>query len=268
MSKSIQSIERAAAVLRLLARGPGRLGVVELAGSLGLPKGTVHGILRTLAHVGFVEQDGITGKYQLGAALLHLGTSYLDVNELRSRAINWADALASRSGEAVRIGTLLDGRALVVHHVFRPDDSLQTVEIGLLLPPHACAIGKVLLAYDGTAASAAKGTLEPYTRRTLSTPRGPDPGARADSGARVGQRGRGDERRRRRGGRTDPRARRPGGRLHRHHRCDGPALRPAAACRSRTWSARSGTRPARCPASWARNDGDHGRDRRSGEAPR
>ncbi len=171
MSKSIQSIERAAAVLRLLARGPGRLGVVELAGSLGLPKGTVHGILRTLAHVGFVEQDGITGKYQLGAALLHLGTSYLDVNELRSRAINWADALASRSGEAVRIGTLLDGRALVVHHVFRPDDSLQTVEIGLLLPPHACAIGKVLLAYDGTAASAAKSTLEPYTRRTLSTPR-------------------------------------------------------------------------------------------------
>ena len=127
MPKSIQSIERAAAVLRLLARGPGRLGVVELAGSLGLPKGTVHGILRTLAGVGFVEQDGITGKYQLGATLLHLGTSYLDVNELRSRAINWADALASRSGEAVRIGTLLEGRVLVVHHVFRPDDSLQTV---------------------------------------------------------------------------------------------------------------------------------------------
>jgi DNA-binding IclR family transcriptional regulator len=168
--KSIQSIERAAAVLRLLARGPGRLGVVDLAASLGLPKGTVHGILRTLAGVGFVEQDRITGKYQLGAALLHLGTSYLDVNELRSRAINWADALASRSGEAVRIGTLLDGRALVVHHVFRPDDSLQTVEIGLLLPPHACAIGKVLLAYDSTAATAAKRSLEPFTRRTLVTP--------------------------------------------------------------------------------------------------
>lgn len=168
--KSIQSIERAAAVLRLLARGPGRLGVVELAGSLGLPKGTVHGILRTLTGVGFVEQDKITGKYQLGAALLHLGTSYLDVNELRSRAINWADALASRSGEAVRIGTLLDGRALIVHHVFRPDDSLQTVEIGLLLPPHACALGKVLLAYDGAAATAARRHLETYTRRTLSTP--------------------------------------------------------------------------------------------------
>lgn len=168
VSKPVQSIERAAAVLRLLARGPGRLGLVELSTALGLPKGTVHGIVRTLAGVGFVEQDSGTGKYQLGAALLHLGTSYLDVNELRSRAINWADALASRSGEAVRIGSLLEGKVLVVHHVFRPDDSLQTVEIGLLLPAHACAIGKVLLAYDRAAAGAAD--LEPFTPRTLVAP--------------------------------------------------------------------------------------------------
>jgi DNA-binding IclR family transcriptional regulator len=168
--RAIQSIERAAAVLRLLARGPGRLGVVDVAESLGLAKGTAHGILRTLTGVGFVEQDGATSKYQLGAALLHLGTSYLDVNELRSRAINWADALASRSGEAVRIGTLLEGRALVVHHVFRPDDSLQTLEVGSLLPPHACAIGKVLLAYDTLASAAAtESGLESYTRRTLVT---------------------------------------------------------------------------------------------------
>ena len=170
VGKSIQSIERAAAVLRLLAGGPRQLGVVDVAGSLGLAKGTVHGILRTLHHVGFVEQDLATGKYQLGGALLHLGTSYLDVNELRSRAINWADALASRSGEAVRIGSLLDGKVLVVHHVFRPDDSLQTGEIGLLLPPHASAIGKVLLAYDSSAATAAKRSIEAYTRRTLVAP--------------------------------------------------------------------------------------------------
>ncbi len=148
MPGPVQSIERAAAILRLLARGSGRLGVGEISTSLGLAKGTTHGILRTLQDVGFVEQDKASGKYQLGATLLHLGTSYLDVNELRSRAINWADALASRSGEAVRIGTPLDGKVLVVHHVFRPDDSLQTLDIGTLLPVHATALGKVLLAYD------------------------------------------------------------------------------------------------------------------------
>jgi DNA-binding IclR family transcriptional regulator len=171
MPGSVQSIERAAAILRLLARGSGRLGVGEISTSLGLAKGTTHGILRTLQDVGFVEQDKASGKYQLGATLLHLGTSYLDVNELRSRAINWADALAARSGEAVRIGTPLDGKVLVVHHVFRPDDSLQTLDVGTLLPLHATALGKVLLAYDASlAVQAASAELEGYTRRTLTTP--------------------------------------------------------------------------------------------------
>ncbi|MEU9245574.1 IclR family transcriptional regulator [Streptomyces shenzhenensis] len=170
MAGPVQSIERAAAILRLLAAGPRRLGLGEVAASLGLAKGTAHGILRTLQHVDFVEQDATTGKYQLGAALLHLGTSYLDVNELRSRSINWADALAARSGEAVRLGTPLEGMVLVVHHVFRPDDTLQTLDVGALLPLHASSLGKVLLAY-GTAPfdSALESGLDAYTRHTLVT---------------------------------------------------------------------------------------------------
>lgn len=172
MPGPVQSIERAAAILRLLARGSGRLGVGEIASSLELAKGTAHGILRTLQRVGFVEQDRATGKYQLGAALLHLGTSYLDVNELRSRAINWADALAARSGEAVRIGAPLEGSVLVVHHVFRPDDSLQTLDVGSLLPLHATALGKVLLAYDvELAAVSQRGELTAFTRRSIVAPR-------------------------------------------------------------------------------------------------
>jgi DNA-binding IclR family transcriptional regulator len=165
---SIQSIERAAAILRLMARGSGRLGVGEIARSLGLARGTAHGILRTLEHVGFVEHDEVTGKYQLGAALLHLGTSYLDANELRSRSINWADALAARSGEEVRIANVLDGRALVVHHVFRPDDTLQALDVGTLLPLHATALGKILLAFDANAVAALPaGDLESFSKRTI-----------------------------------------------------------------------------------------------------
>ncbi|MYS47933.1 helix-turn-helix domain-containing protein [Streptomyces sp. SID5998] len=170
MAGPVQSIERAAAILRLLAGGPRRLGLGEVASSLGLAKGTAHGILRTLQHVDFVEQDEATGKYQLGAALLHLGTSYLDVNELRSRSINWADALAARSGEAVRLGTPLEGRVLVVHHVFRPDDTLQTLDVGALLPLHASSLGKVLLAYGAATLDPPPEGLAAYTRHTLVDP--------------------------------------------------------------------------------------------------
>jgi DNA-binding IclR family transcriptional regulator len=165
---NIQSVERAAAILRLLSGRSRRLGVVDLAGELGLPKGTVHGLLRTLQHVGFVEQDAETGKYRLGAALLHMGSSYLDGNELRARALNWSDSLAARTQEAVRIGTLHDSQVLIVHHVFRPDDSMQTLDVGSLLPAHATALGKVLLAHHPyVAAALAEGGLPGFTDRTI-----------------------------------------------------------------------------------------------------
>ena len=171
MPGRIQSIERAAAILRLLSGRSRRMGVVEIAGQVGLPKTTVHGILRTLRDVGFVEQDPETGKYQLGAALLHMGSSYLDGNELRTRALNWSDSLASRSHESVRIGTLHEGRVLIVHHVFRPDDSLQVLDVGTLLPAHATALGKALLAESQYIASRSRAAgLDRFTPATVTDP--------------------------------------------------------------------------------------------------
>lgn len=168
MPRSIQSIERAAQVMRLLSGRTRRLSLMELAGELRLPKGTAFGILRTLQQVGFVEKDPDSGKYQLGAALLHLGSTYLDGNELRTRALNWADSLAARSSEAVRIGTLHDDSVLVVHHVFRPDDSYQVLEVGALLPLHATALGKALLATNPyLAEELSKRELPRFTASTI-----------------------------------------------------------------------------------------------------
>ncbi len=169
MPGQIQSIERAAAILRLLSGRARRLGVAELSGELELPKGTVHGILRTLQSVGFVEQDSESGKYQIGAALLHMGSIYLDGNELRTRALNWADALATRSNESVRIGTLHEQQVLIVHHVFRPDDSRQALDVGSLMPTHATALGKTLLAnHRYLATERALRNLPSYTPATIT----------------------------------------------------------------------------------------------------
>ncbi|MGH2892563.1 MAG: IclR family transcriptional regulator [Solirubrobacteraceae bacterium] len=181
----IQSVERAAAILRLLSGRTRGVGVVELAGELGLAKGTVHGLLRTLQRVGFVEQNLETGKYQLGAALLHMGSSYLDGNELRARALNWSDALAARTGEAVWIGTLHDVQVLIVHHVFRPDGTRQTLDVGSLLPAHATALGKVLLAYHPyVGAELSRRELRAFTSATIT-----DHDQLAEELARVRRRG-------------------------------------------------------------------------------
>jgi DNA-binding IclR family transcriptional regulator len=171
VSVQIQSIERAATVLRLLSRRSGR-GVAELAGELRLPKGTVYGILRTLQTVGFVEHDRDSGKYQIGPALLHIGSRYLEDNELRLRALTWADTLAAQAGASVRIGTPHDNLVLVVHQVISPDDSLQTLAVGSVIPLHATALGKALLAHRGDLSTAlADGEMAECTRDTVTDPR-------------------------------------------------------------------------------------------------
>jgi DNA-binding IclR family transcriptional regulator len=167
----IQSVDRAARILRALAAGSGRLGVSELSDRLGLAKGTVHGLLRTLHDHGLVEQDPDSDKYQLGPQLLQLSNRYLDLNELRARSLAWSELLATRAGEAVRVGVPHGNGVLVVHHVFRPDTSLQILEVGAVLPMHATALGKAVLAYlaEPELKDVLDAGLPKLTGRTIST---------------------------------------------------------------------------------------------------
>ena len=126
-------------ILKALGGGTARLGVTELADQLGLAKATVHGLLRTLQAHGLVEQHPDSDKYQLGPQLLQLSNRYLDLSELRSRSLAYSEALAGRADEAVRVGAFHGDGMLVVHHVFRPDASLQILEVGAMLPMHATA---------------------------------------------------------------------------------------------------------------------------------
>ncbi len=142
----IQSVERAALILRALGSGTPRLGVTELAERVGLAKPTVHGLLRTLERHELVTQDPDTGKYCLGPAVLQLGNAYLDGSELRVRSLHWSASLARQVNEAVWVAALADTRVIVVHHVFRPDDAVQILEVGATIPWHACALGHAIVA--------------------------------------------------------------------------------------------------------------------------
>ncbi|HUG86602.1 MAG TPA: IclR family transcriptional regulator [Euzebya sp.] len=141
----IQSVDRAVRIL-LELQGARRLGLTEMASRLGLANSTVHGILQTLVARGMVEQDS-AGRYVLGAGVLRLGNVYLDSNELRLRSLSWAEALANRSGCAVRVGVPLAQDVVVIHHVLRPDGTPQMRETGIAIPGHAGAMGKTLLAF-------------------------------------------------------------------------------------------------------------------------
>jgi DNA-binding IclR family transcriptional regulator len=152
----IRSVVRAGQILKELGTGAPRLGVTELSERLGLAKATVYGLVRALEQEGLVERDAETGKYRLGPAVLQLGNAYLDGNELRARSLLWADALAERVTEAVRVGVLVGPNVVIVHHVFRPDDSVQMLEVGAAIPWHVSALGKAIVA-----------NVDPATREAL-----------------------------------------------------------------------------------------------------
>jgi DNA-binding IclR family transcriptional regulator len=167
----IQSVERAAAILGALGSGTPRLGVTEIAERVGLAKPTVYGLLRTLEKHDLVVQDADSGKYSLGPGVLQLGNAYLDGSELRARSLLWAEALAQRANEAVWVATLSGSRVIVLHHVFRPDNTVQILEVGAAIPWHACALGHAIAAHLPATASARvmAADLVPLTGRTRTT---------------------------------------------------------------------------------------------------
>ena len=143
----IQSVDRALRILAVL-QGDHRLSLGDIAQRLGLPPSTVHGIVRTLLAHRLVIQEHDSGHYRLGPAVLTMGNVYLDTLELRSRVMPWAEDLARRSGLAVRTAVMLVDDVVVVHHEPRPDGSRQMPEVGIVIPAHASALGKAILAFD------------------------------------------------------------------------------------------------------------------------
>jgi DNA-binding IclR family transcriptional regulator len=66
------------------------------------------------------------------------------------------------------VASLSGRRVIVLHHVFRPDNTVQILEVGAAIPWHACALGHAIVAYlpDAQRTAAMAGDLAPLTGRT------------------------------------------------------------------------------------------------------
>lgn len=166
MPGNIQAVERAAALLTLVASASRPLGLADIAAAVDLPKSTVHGLLTTLRSIGWVEQDRPTGAYRVARPLAGLGQA-LDAADLRSAATPWMDVLAGQTGLEVHLVWLEGVRAVVVQHVYRPDNSPQQLRVGEEMPLHATASGKVLLAHHERGLLDRDPRPERFTRHTL-----------------------------------------------------------------------------------------------------
>lgn len=144
---SIQSVHRAAAILRSFSETEAELGVTTLSERLGLHKSTVSRLLSTLQQEGFVDQDAKTGKYRLGLGLVSLAGYALEHIDLRRLAKPYLMALAELTQETINV-TVLDGHECVnIDRVASPRLIRYVGSVGRRTPLHCTSTGKVLLAY-------------------------------------------------------------------------------------------------------------------------
>jgi DNA-binding IclR family transcriptional regulator len=141
----VQSIERAFAVLSVLADGP--IGVTEVAERADLAKSTAARLLASLAREGAVEQVPGETRYRLGGRIVSLAAGVVPTRRLVSLGRPALVELASAVGEAAGL-SVADG--LAVHYVDQVDTSHQ-VQIrdwtGTRVPLHAVSSGQVFLAH-------------------------------------------------------------------------------------------------------------------------
>jgi IclR family acetate operon transcriptional repressor len=102
------ALDRAFAVLELLASHPVGLSLHQIAESAGLPKSAAHRLLALLAARRYVRQDGETGRYLLTTRLVSLGFRYLALAGIGDTVQPTLDRLALETGELVRLG-VIDG---------------------------------------------------------------------------------------------------------------------------------------------------------------
>lgn len=167
----IQSVDRALAVLEILARR-GAAGVTDIGLELGVHKSTAFRLLAVLESRGLVEQAGDRGAYRLGFGIVRLAgaaTAQLDVTRESRRA---CEQLAADLGETVNLALLDDGRAINITQVRGGASVASHNWVGQRTPLHATSSGKVLLAFAAPAVREAvlSGGLERFTSSTITDP--------------------------------------------------------------------------------------------------
>ncbi|NJP89855.1 IclR family transcriptional regulator [Nonomuraea sp. FMUSA5-5] len=165
-SASVQSVDRAIAILEILARD-GATRVTDLAAELAVHKSTAFRLLAALEQGGLVEQSGDRGRYRLGFGVVRLAgaaTAQLDLSR-ESRPV--CLRLAEEIGETVNIAVGRGGDAVNVSQVRGPAAISGHNWVGQRTPAHATSSGKVLLAFGVLRLGP---ELERYTPHTITTP--------------------------------------------------------------------------------------------------
>ena len=164
-----RTVDRALSLLVLVSRAKRPLRFSELQRQTGIPKGSLHALVRSLLDAGFLTAS--PGGMSIGFTAFEVGTSVPLVRSARSIADAALDELTAATRESSHFGTLVEGDVLYLNRRAASYDLLSVSHIGQRKRAYGTALGKAMLAYlgDDDLAAIYPTQLAPLTGNTVRT---------------------------------------------------------------------------------------------------
>lgn len=160
-----QSVDRAADLLRLVVQAEQAPTYSEIVSASGLARSTVSRLLGALERGGLVERDG--SGYRGGRLFADYAARFDRVEELVRIAHVHLEDVAAATGETVNLAVPRGSRVVHVDQVDARYVLGSVNWVGIDVPSHCSALGKVLLAWAAVRRPA--GRLEVRTERSVAT---------------------------------------------------------------------------------------------------
>lgn len=170
--RTLQSVDKALALLWAFDGSRAELGVVELARKVGLSPSNVSRLLSSLVRGNVVEYDGGTGRYRLGIGLVRLASVVTDHLDLRAVAHRHLEALVEGTRETASLSIFTGEHAVTIDFVPSPLAVVSVIQLGRPGLVHCTSVGKLLLAYqeEDVRERALSKPLPRFTPRTIVDP--------------------------------------------------------------------------------------------------
>ncbi len=140
------SAERSLRLIGHLANTGRPLSLAELAEALELPKATAHRLCMHLMELGFVMRSIDEREYVVGPALRRLALDTLNHGTVRGLRHKVLTDLVAEVGETCNFTTLDGAEVLYLDRVEAPWPWRLTLDVGVHVPLHCTASGKLFLA--------------------------------------------------------------------------------------------------------------------------
>ncbi len=147
-----QTLERGLDILwHFLDSANGTSSINEIVRQIGTPRSTAYRLVKVLRDRGIVEETGEEGSYRLGFRVLQFASGVTSYNVLRQTIRPYLEHLAGTTQETVILTVKKGGHSLCLDCVRSPQSIHLSAESGALMPLHAGASAKILLAFASEA---------------------------------------------------------------------------------------------------------------------